>query len=624
MANGGAPVYSGDPRVWACSQVDAYCRNPEALRVGSRVIDLLDEESLAHVSNCNKAMRTLEQEPKELPESLPDFVNLMVMLGCGLGYQIEALLERTEIRHLCIIEPEPDIFYASLLTIDWIPIIRHFAQDGRSLELLVGESPDACYTRFNTWLGAIGGFNLVQPYVFQHLVGQKTAASFEPFQERIMPERLNFLGYFDDEQVGLAHTIKNLEAEVPVLRCGAQTETRGRPAFIVANGPSLDESLACIREFRDRVVLFSCGTTLGSLMKAGIRPDIHVEMERDGEMQEWISAATTEEDRGQMIVLGLNVVHPAVYKLFSRRGMAMKLNDVGTDYVVGRMNLNGGVVQLQDCNPTVANTAIALAAKLGFEEVYLFGVDFGFPDGEKHHSQLSIHYDVKSEKQGELGLYLPDDAHNITGQGNFGGRVTTTSFWVKAAGSVAQVVAAHPEMTCVNTGAGLKIEGTHPVHPDAVRLENATFDTRAAARRIVDNAFGLDRSLVPDRSDAEAVFSRTAEALVDLERIAAAEVATLQEGLDVLARMHRLTLALLRDDRDRYVGAMLKGSVGVFSLLLGQALHRTRDAERNLTLYSDCRDFFLSFCRMARTIVSSDLLTPDERRRDLVAKLACH
>ena len=57
------------------------------------------------------------------------------------------------------------------------------------------------------------------------------------------------------------------------------------------------------------------------------------------------------------------------------------------------------------------------------------------------------------------------------------------------------------------------------------------------------------------------------------------------------------------------------------SLLLAQALHRTRDPERNLTLYRDCRGLFLSFCRMARTIVSSDLLTPDERRRDLLAKL---
>ena len=621
MANGGVPVYRGDPRAWALSQVDDYWRDPKAIRLGSRPSPIVDEDRNAHVSNSNKAMRILEGEPKELPESLPDFVDLMMMLGCGMGYQIEALLERTEIRHLCIIEPEPDIFYASLLTIDWIPIIRHFSQDGRSLELLVGVSPDACYARFNTWVAEIGGFNLAQPYVFQHLVGPKTAACFEPFQQRIMPERINFLGYFDDEQVGLAHTIKNLEAEVPVLRRGEQPDTRGRPAFIVANGPSLDESLECIREFRDCVVLISCGTTLGSLIKAGIRPDIHVEMERAGWVQEWIRLATSQEDRDEMIILGLNTVHPAVYRLFPWAGMTMKPNDVGTAYVEGRVSFTGEVVQLPECNPTVANCATSLAAELGFEEVYLFGFDFGFPDGEKHHSELSIHYDVKVEQRGELGLYLADDSKNITGQGNFGGTVATTTLFVKDAQSVARVVAAHPGMTCVHTGAGLKIEGTHPVRPHEVRLENAPFDTQAVARSIVDQSFGLDGLRAPDPSDVEAVFSRTAEALAELEGIAGGEVRTVQEGLDVLAGMHRLVLTLLCDDRDRYVGAMLKGSVAVFSLLLAQALHRTRDPERNLTLYRDCRGLFLSFCRMARTIVSSDLLTPDERRRDLLAKL---
>ena len=176
-------------------------------------------------------------------------------------------------------------------------------------------------------------------------------------------------------------------------------------------------------------------------------------------MQEWISAATTQEDREQMIVLSLNVVHPAVYRLFPCRGMAMKPNDVGTAYVRGRMSFAGDVVQLQECNPTAANCATALAAQLGFEEVYLFGLDFGFPDGEKRHSELNIHYDVKAEKRGELELYLADDSENVTEQGNFGGTVTTTTFFVEAAKSVARLVAAHPRNDLCEHGCGIEDQG---------------------------------------------------------------------------------------------------------------------------------------------------------------------
>jgi len=198
----GVPVYPGEPRAWALSQVDAFRRSPDTINVHCSPTEILDEEDSVHIVNSNKALRRILEAPRELPEELPGFVNLMLMLGCGLGYQIEALFEHTEIRNLCIIEPEPDIFYASLLTIDWVPVLDHFSQKGRSLELLVGEDQAACYQALDTWFSEIAGFNVVQPYIFQHLVGPKTAEAYAAFPDRIMPSRTHFLSFFDDEQRG--------------------------------------------------------------------------------------------------------------------------------------------------------------------------------------------------------------------------------------------------------------------------------------------------------------------------------------------------------------------------------------------------------------------------------------
>ena len=46
------------------------------------------------------------------------------MLGVGLGYQIAKILSEHHITNLYIFEPEPDIFYASLHTIDWGNILK--------------------------------------------------------------------------------------------------------------------------------------------------------------------------------------------------------------------------------------------------------------------------------------------------------------------------------------------------------------------------------------------------------------------------------------------------------------------------------------------------------------------
>ena len=407
-----------------------------------------------------------------------------------------------------------------------------------------------------------------------------------------------------------------------MLQRDAGRSTHGRPAFVAGNGPSLTASIERIREFREQIVLFSCGTTTSSLIKAGLRPDIHVEVERASETQDWITAATTQEDRDAMILLGLNTVHPDVYGLFPNRGMAMKPSDLGTAYVEGRVSRTGKVMQLDNCNPTVGNCATALAAQMGFEEVYLVGMDFGFPDGDKHRSKLSIHYKMKEEDQEELGFSVDSEREIKTAPGNFGTTVCTNALYIAAGKAEEHVVADHPRMTCAHVSAGLKIEGTRAMRPDEIKLDNAPFDTKAVAAQIVERAFARDGLRALDRGDTERVFSGTADALAELEAIAAVDIDTVEAGLDVLKRLHDRIVALVSHDGDEYSQLILKGSVNVFSLLLAQALHRTRDAAQNVEIYRDCRDRFLAFCRLARTRVSGDMLRLDERRRDLEAMLS--
>lgn len=619
-----SPVYAGDPRAYAEAQVAQYRRHPKHLVAGNKRTTVLDEENNAHLFNSNRTVDLLEEHPQERFEELPDYVNFMLMLGVGLGYQFELLQEATHIRHLCLIEPEIDIFQASCHTIDWQPILEHFSRPGYSLELIVGQDADGCYRDLDSYLGDIGAHNAVLPFIYEHVVSDKLASSFQDFLGRLMPQRLSARGYFDDEQVGLAHSVRNFAKGVPVLQKHVLLggEFLDAPAFIVANGPSLDGAVDFLRESQPNAIVFSCGTALGSLKKAGIKPDFHVEMERSRPVLEWISGATDEADREGVTLLALNTVHPEVLELFSRVALAMKPNDAGTLFLSRYMAPDSHVISLEDSNPTVGNLALALVSALGFRDVYLFGMDLGFGASGEHHSALSAHYDVKKSERYTLGLYRHDSEHNLVEDGNFGGKVTTTLVYRAAKLSAERVLAKNPGMRCHNTSDGLLIEGSIPTRVAGIELAEGLLDKARLVDKVFAGAFSREGLLPLRLQDAGAVFQRTSQALDTLAAIALTTANSREQGMDVLGRLHAEVTAMAQDDDEQFAASLLKGSVSVFCLLLAQALHRSTSEDESVALYRRGVDRFVAFCEAARTKVDTDLLAVDSRTRNLKEKLA--
>jgi len=622
-AAGNRPVYPGNPFEHTSEQLARYLRQPTSFQCHNQRATILDEERNAHVLNSNGIADLLTAHPQERPAALPDFVNFMLVLGVGLGYHLEGLLEASDIRNLCVIEPQAELFHASLHTVDWSSVIEHFSRPGCTLELIVGEDRERCCAQLSEYLTDIGGFNAVHPFVYEHLASPELALSFSDFANRVMPTQISALGYFDDEQVGFAHSVRNYQNGTPVLQDDASPHGQyvDKPAFVVANGPSLDRAVDFLREHRDRAVIFSCGSALGSLTKAGIKPDFHVEMERSRPVIEWIESSTTAADREGVVLLTLNTVHPDVLELFERRGMAMKANDVGTQYLSRYFAPASRVIDFGDCNPTVANAALAYASAFGFSEVYLFGLDLGFSAGDQHHSVLSKHYDVKRSEEHTLGLYSHDGEHNSTAPGNFGGEIVTTPVYLAARATMERVVSANPRMRCFNTSEGLRIDGAEPILIDDIGLPSEPFDAAETAREIFERCFRLEGLGPLQIEDVRQVADGSLAGLEDLRRIAAQPAGTRSGGMDVLAGLRRAVETMFAAAELRTSATLLSGSVSLFCVLLAQALHRFEDEDRSVALYRECLERFSAFLEAAEIIVRTSLLDTDTRTRELEKKL---
>src|SRR5690606_9240691 len=148
------------------------------------------------------------------------------------------------------------------------------------------------------------------------------------------------------------------------------------PVFILGNGPSLDSHIEFIRKHQPYAIIITAGTALGSMAKTGIKPDFHVEMERNINITDWIKLGTTDEYRKGITLLCLNTVAPDPVKLFDSTCIAKKPNDVG-QYIIEPLLAGKGIQSLQLCNPTVTNAAFSFAVSMGFKEIYFLGVDLG-------------------------------------------------------------------------------------------------------------------------------------------------------------------------------------------------------------------------------------------------------
>ncbi|PCK08389.1 MAG: hypothetical protein COA42_09505, partial [Alteromonadaceae bacterium] len=470
------PVYSKDPKEFSREQVDAFVSGPSITSISIRKSDVYNESHI-HVKLMNRLLDETKDYPKTATPSSKVPIGMMVLSGCGLGYQIEYMLEKLDIYHLVLFDPHKDSFYASLHALDWMPIMQHFCRRGHMLRLFVGVRPQDAMANLRLMTDKIGLHNIVHTYLYRHFSSKKEE-EFVSLYKKEFHLNATGTGFFDDEQVGFAHTFHNLNNNVKLFKHDS-SYINHPPALIVGNGPSLDEHIEFIRKHHPNTVIFSCGTALASLARKDIKPDFQVEMERNINIVDWIKLGTTEEFREDIALLCLNTAAPEAIKLFKQSCMARKPNDIGEPLI---MDVGGdrSILALQLCNPTVTNAAAAFALSMGFKELYFVGVDLGTaPDG-RHHSSLSLYSDVESKATGSKDENEADhslfnySAAKYKTKGNFVDEVYTNPYLDSSRVNLQLLIRYFSSsvggVTCYNSNNGALIEGAETIKQEDINI----------------------------------------------------------------------------------------------------------------------------------------------------------
>lgn len=605
-----SPVYPKDPREYSIEVVENYLKHPWYVDLNPGDGGELDaEEDRSHVIYMHKMIDEINSLPEKKVQytQSPKSIRTLMMKGIGLGYQISHLLQRVDIHYLCLIEPNLDIFFASMHIIDYEKIFSLFNRKGYGLNIVIDSDRRKCVDAVIGYMLSIGVYNCTRIYEFDHLCSDEVTQSSSNFSHGIV-EAVRALGFFDDEQVGLAHSVHNFKQKYPILRMSDYSIDT--PVFIVGNGPSLDAAKDFLLENQDKAIIISGGSTLSSLYKMGIKPDFHVENERILGMHPWVEKSSDRAYRDDLIFLALNTVHPKVMGEFKNIGIALKPNDLGTTYFLTKVGTKD-FAQLMNCNPTVSNTSFSMACHMGFKNIYLIGIDMGFsPDGE-HHSKYSLYTKIDDDYYEDKSMFNSKAKDNLTAKGNFVDWIRTTVTLRNSAQVIELLAEFFSGIKVYNTSNGLYINRAEPTKLEDIKLEPLKEDKKILAQRYFDAKFKVNDDIESfEEKEVLASFRQLELVLPTMLSLVKEEVNSYDEAYEKLDHINNLLKILLKDKKNMPNYFLLKGSILTVTVLLSKALN-IYDEETGLEMFKKCLGIFEEFIKDIDDRIKNHLLEWD-------------
>ncbi len=494
-------IYGRDARSHAGAQVEEFMAKP--LRLVMESPGAAGLVSQICIDLMNTVEHTLQQAGvTELPRAPVSAPTFLVVFGLGLGYHIEDLLRRTGARWVIVVEPFLEFIGHSLRSVDWEAIFERLDAAGGSIAFVTDVDPGRIIGTIMSEVASHGMPYLDGTWIFTHYplwafaeVGKRLHGAAEfAYVNR---------GFFEDEIVMMTNAVTNFASHSFSLLDGRARRQRPETAVIVGAGPSLDEGIETLHRIRDRVVLFSGGTALRPLLRHGLTPDFHCELENGPQVYEVISEARNHGDLARIRLIASATIDPRVAAMFRDAILFFR------DSVSSTCILAGEHMQVSGAAPTCVNTAMAAAVAMGFTDFILIGTDCGMRPGMADHAEGTIYRDVEKWQ-----TYLAQRArYPLEVEGNFGGIAVTDWVYDASRRMLSELIGVY-RLNVVNCSDGALIPGATPRVPESLEFDDPVIDherifaeLKRSMRRFQPGEILRGRRLEELRAQARAMYA---------------------------------------------------------------------------------------------------------------------
>jgi len=558
-------LYQNNPKEVCKKQVQEFINNPYKIRLYHPTADFTDLSCLTYkyMDQIYDISPLKDNTDVEKYNFEKECIPLVSVIGVGLGYHIEYLIQNLNIKHLIILETESPMFYSSLYSIEWKKIYNHFKEKNGTLNIFLKEN--AHYIDLNPIF-------VFHSLVYMHFNNEK---SINNGLEKIF-SFIKGIGYYEDEKTGLKNTILNIKNKIPLYFPAISKKTNA-PVFIIGGGPSLDNSIETIKKYKDKALIFSCGTALRTLEKTNIKPDFHFEIERDFITYEVLDSISKEYLK-DLLLIANNTIYSDIHSFFKKSFMFLKPKDAGSQL------FSKNIPRVYYCNPTVVNATLAMALNLGFKNIYLFGTDMGFKNPEYHHSKDNITMDKENK-------FFQTMDKIIELQGTFEDKIYTSSFLFYSKNILEGLLSIYPDVYVYNCSDGVKIKNTIPLRIENLNLQDITFfDTnKNEIIEYIENQFSDDYLQNMTNNQINVLLEQFYNILMELIDIAInllnQKIITRIEIIDIFSDLHKYV-------KDIY---LINGSVLYFQALIYSHSFVMKDESISVQFINDSFSIFKTF-----------------------------
>ncbi len=318
-------------------------------------------------------LRESRAKLKEFDVANSDYI---VLLGFGLGYLLDALLELDAARdkRYFVIESDPSILRAAFEARDLSGMLSlphlHFAWPISVAELA------------QQWRGFFDPVHARQNTFVMHPPSLLIDA--ECFKAAAKAIQSQTLQTFTDINTLIARADEFLENFIKNLRYARKSPGVNRfagkfrkiPAIIVSAGPSLDRNIHELRSCRDRAIILSTDTATKPLLKAGIEP--HFILTGDPSKANYLHLADAAPKEAYLVAEA--TAYPACFEEYEGRTISCTYHDSAMGALCDLLGSKG---KLRAWG-SVATMAFDFALLLGCDPVIFIGQDLAYSNGRTY------------------------------------------------------------------------------------------------------------------------------------------------------------------------------------------------------------------------------------------------
>ncbi|WP_352418289.1 6-hydroxymethylpterin diphosphokinase MptE-like protein [Proteiniborus sp.] len=375
----------------------------EEAKNGYKTLSIKNEEKWVYLHSKYNPMREAEAIIEEYKDIESD--SSIIFYGAGLGYHIDALLNQHPNVNYYIYEPIPEILYAYLSNKE----IKDLPSK-KLKGMVTGTDNETIYSFLNEYISKSTG-KTVMIVLPQHknLFEEEYKKFLDIYREVAKNKKTGTLTEYAFQKRWILNSMINFKEilSTPNILVEKKEHFKGKPALLVAAGPSLNEEIENIRYIKDNrlAYIFSVGSAINTLVHHGIYPDAACTYDPTERNQIVFEKVKDMGISDIPMIFGSSVGYETLenYK-GDKYHMITSQDTIAAYYLKSKENI--GIDIVFDA-PSIAVVTLQLLYKLGFSTIILAGQNLAYRDKKRHSEGIEYSTDV-TEEEIKKGIWVKD------------------------------------------------------------------------------------------------------------------------------------------------------------------------------------------------------------------------